>query len=603
MEQTRNAMISETSATAITFSHGVMDTLDHKIHESMHSLEIIAIDPQVRQLVIESNHEFEKINDIQSHIAEKEAEWISYTGKENPIFNELVKNPLSQRIEEYSQIFHESNEVDIFPEIFVTNKHGATIAENNRLTDWDQSDELPFQNTRDYGWYISDLVFDSSADVWGLEIAIAVKDGDEYVGMIKTIYNIEDVIKAFIDSTEEFPYETSIFGFATGDNRAIYFTDASFSIGDDITPLIEYLEIRDIGEGIFFGTYPPTGEKNIVAFSTSDGYRDFEGLNWVSGVIINENEFLDTTNHLTNILIITMIISGIVAIIVGISMVRGTIPPLEKIEKLAQKISMGKFDVNVDITTNDEFGSLAKSMNEMVSQLKQTTKEKGEFSAMITHELKTPLSTIIGYGEMLKDPKMGELNKDQKKAIDEIAVSATALEHIIENILTAQKIDQLKLTYKIEKISARRLLKESHDRLLPLMLEKQISFWSYTENETIISIDKERIIQVFENLVQNSIDFVPVSEGRIEITCNNKDSDILFSVKDNGTGMPKNKLKNLFQKYYQIDTSMTRKHGGSGLGLAICKGIVESFGGKIWVESEEGKGTIIYFTIPKESRV
>ncbi len=603
MEQTRNAMISETSATAITFSHGVMDTLDHKIHESMHSLEIIAIDPQVRQLVIESNHEFEKINDIQSYIAEKEAEWISYTGKENPIFNELVKNPLSQRIEEYSQIFHESTEVDIFPEIFVTNKHGATIAENNRLTDWDQSDELPFQNTRDYGWYISDLVFDSSADVWGLEIAVAVKDGDEYIGMIKTIYNIEDVIESFIDSTEEFPYETSIFGFATGDNRAIYFTDASFSIGDDITPLIEYLGIRDVSEGIFFGTYPPTGEKNIVAFSTSDGYRDFEGLNWISGVIINENEFLDTTNHLTNILIITMIISGIVAIIVGISIVRGTVPPLEKIEKLAQKISMGKFDVNVDITTNDEFGSLAKSMNEMASQLKQTTKEKGEFSAMITHELKTPLSTIIGYGEMLKDPKMGELNKDQKKAIDEIAVSATALEHIIENILTAQKIDQLKLTYKIEKISARRLLKESHDRLLPLMLEKQISFWSYTENETMISIDKERIIQVFENLVQNSIDFVPVSEGRIEITCNNKDSDIVFSVKDNGIGMPKNKLKNLFQKYYQIDTSMTRKHGGSGLGLAICKGIVESFGGKIWVESEEGKGTIIYFTIPKESRV
>jgi len=237
------------------------------------------------------------------------------------------------------------------------------------------------------------------------------------------------------------------------------------------------------------------------------------------------------------------------------------------------------------------------------TQLQETDKAKVEFSTMITHELKTPLSTIIGYGEMLKDPKMGELNKEQESAIDEICKSSTALETLIGNVLTAQKIELAKLTFNIEMTSVKVLLKKAHNRLLPLMLEKQIEFLTSTEYDAIITTDEEKMLQVFSNLVQNSVDFVPASGGRIKITCSNKNSNVLFSVIDNGSGMPKGKLKNLFTKYYQIDTSITRKHGGTGLGLPICKGIIKGLGGKIWVESEEGKGTIIYFTIPKKSRV
>ncbi|MDE1769015.1 MAG: ATP-binding protein, partial [Thaumarchaeota archaeon] len=111
--------------------------------------------------------------------------------------------------------------------------------------------------------------------------------------------------------------------------------------------------------------------------------------------------------------------------------------------------------------------------------------------------------------------------------------------------------------------------------------------------------DPDRLSQVFANLIKNSVDFVPKSDGVIEINAHGENNQVVFYVKDNGSGIPKEKQENLFKKFYQIDTSLKRSHGGTGLGLVICKGIAEALGGKIWFESEIGKGATFYFTIPK----
>jgi len=118
-----------------------------------------------------------------------------------------------------------------------------------------------------------------------------------------------------------------------------------------------------------------------------------------------------------------------------------------------------------------------------------------------------------------------------------------------------------------------------------------------TEKITIKS-DAPRLAQVLTNLINNAIDFIPKNEGKIEINAQKKDGQVQFYVKDNGIGMSLENQKKLFQKFFQADTSITRKHGGTGLGLSICKGIAEALGGKIWVESEEGKGSNFYFTTP-----
>jgi signal transduction histidine kinase len=114
------------------------------------------------------------------------------------------------------------------------------------------------------------------------------------------------------------------------------------------------------------------------------------------------------------------------------------------------------------------------------------------------------------------------------------------------------------------------------------------------------TLDEIRLAQILRNFINNSIDFVPARNGKIQLKIENDSEFVTFSIIDNGIGIPKDKQQNLFQKFYQIDTSSTRKHGGSGLGLSICKGIIESFKETVGVESEPGIGPTFYFKIPKQ---
>ena len=134
--------------------------------------------------------------------------------------------------------------------------------------------------------------------------------------------------------------------------------------------------------------------------------------------------------------------------------------------------------------------------------------------------------------------------------------------------------------------------------------EKQIELVSNSSINKKITLysDRNRIRQVIENLVKNALDFVPEKTGRIQIEVNNENSSTVFFVKDNGIGISTQNQKNLFKKFYQIDTSYKRKHGGTGLGLAICKGIVEGLDGKIWLKSTEGQGCSFYFSFPRDQR-
>ena len=245
-----------------------------------------------------------------------------------------------------------------------------------------------------------------------------------------------------------------------------------------------------------------------------------------------------------------------------------------------------------------------KKIKEQYVELTQIDKQKNEFASMVSHELTTPLFPIKFHAEMLKDPKLlGILNEEQKKSIDEIYQNSIKLERLIRDILDAQKIDMhamkfIKKTFEIDQFMEN-IIKINK----PLMNNKQIQLVNTTQGKFHANSDPERLEQVFSNLIKNSVDFVDEKKGRIEIGAESQEDDILFYVKDNGVGIPKEKQANLFKKFYQIDTSITRKHRGSGLGLSICKGIVEGLGGKIWLESTVDLGTIIYFTIPKHEMV
>ena len=144
------------------------------------------------------------------------------------------------------------------------------------------------------------------------------------------------------------------------------------------------------------------------------------------------------------------------------------------------------------------------------------------------------------------------------------------------------------------------LANESISESTLLTKNKKIEFTNLTKKGSIINSDRQRLAQVLKNLIRNSVEFVPENTGRVEIGASEEGNKVIFNVKDNGSGISEEDQKNLFKRFYQVDTSIKRKHGGLGLGLVICKGIVEGLGGNIWVESKKDHGTTFYFSIPKE---
>lgn len=254
------------------------------------------------------------------------------------------------------------------------------------------------------------------------------------------------------------------------------------------------------------------------------------------------------------------------------------------------------------IAIRTDITSQKKNEEELAMALEETKKSdvlKEEFFSMITHELKTPLTPIIGHCGMLKESNLlGELNATQLKSVNDIERNSVRLEHLIEDILDAQKLDLGKMLFNKKSFQIDEFMKNMESDLSSLMKDKQIEFVSQNSINTTITSDENRIKQVMDNLVKNAVDFVPKKTGRIEIGAELENSEIVFHIKDNGIGIPKDKQHNLFKKFYQVDTSTKRKHGGTGLGLVICKGIVDGLGGDLWVESDEGKGTIFYFSIP-----
>ena len=236
-------------------------------------------------------------------------------------------------------------------------------------------------------------------------------------------------------------------------------------------------------------------------------------------------------------------------------------------------------------------------------ELQQKDKLKHEFLSMASHELKTPLTPILGWCDALKSPQiLGNLSPNQLSAIETIEKNAEKLEKLIGDMLDVQKLELDEIKFNISDSSIAKILDTIKKDFEFAVKEKNITFEISSDTDITIKSDERRIIQVLSALIYNSIDFVPEKSGKINVMVNKNNNEILFCVQDNGMGIPKEKQQYLFKKFYQVDTSLTRKHGGTGLGLVISKGLVEGLGGKIWVDTDVGKGTKFYFTIPVEAK-
>jgi signal transduction histidine kinase len=287
----------------------------------------------------------------------------------------------------------------------------------------------------------------------------------------------------------------------------------------------------------------------------------------------------------------------------------------DNLERKIQNKTQSLTKVNEELKQlNSEFEKKEKELRKTNKSLIETENKKEEFISMLAHELRSPLVPIKGYTEMLLiSKKMGQLTDIQRKALQSIYRNVKKQESLVEDILDVYKLDLGKITLSKEEVLITDMVTNVINDLESTLEKKQISIITMINpgKASTVYCDQKRIEQVLSNLIKNSIDFVPEQKGQIILKSEVKGtekkeknkfksiSNITFTIQDNGVGIPQDKIDNLFKKFYQLDTSATRKHTGTGLGLVICKGIIEAHKGKIWIDSKYKSGFKIMFSIPQ----
>ena len=296
--------------------------------------------------------------------------------------------------------------------------------------------------------------------------------------------------------------------------------------------------------------------------------------------------------------------------------------PVREAQGFLDHVASGDFGARISVPNRDEFGVLAERMNYMAGelerfdaeqrraaaelgrlnqQLAQTSKAKSEFLANMSHELRTPMNAILGFTEMLIDGLYGEIPPDVMEPLTDIQLNGRHLLRLINDVLDLSKIEAGRMELALGEYSVREIVDIVHVSLRSLAAEKGLDFViRVPDNLAVAYGDNGRLTQCLMNLAGNAIKFT--REGRVEIGVELVGDDLVFHVSDTGIGIPQEELENVFTEFRQVDAAVTREYGGTGLGLSITKRFVEMHGGRIWVESEVGKGCTFLFSVPLRAK-
>lgn len=317
------------------------------------------------------------------------------------------------------------------------------------------------------------------------------------------------------------------------------------------------------------------------------------------GLTPQEQAYLSRTNQA---LTYAAVGAALLALIVGFLLARTLTRPLRALTEATEKMAGGELNQQVAVNSKDEIGELAESFNRMSREVARANQLRKQMTADIAHDLRTPLTVIAGYVESMRD---GDLAPTTER-LDSIYAEIERLQHLVSDLRLLAVTDAGELRLNLAPVNVASLLERVAASFQLSAEQKDISLTVTADsNLPDLIADESRIDRVLSNLVSNAIRHTPEG-GRVSILATRKSGiapnpslkgkgeSILISVEDTGEGIPASDLPHIFDRFYRADKSRTETDGASsGLGLAIAKALVEAHGGRIWVESEEGRGTRI----------
>ena len=270
--------------------------------------------------------------------------------------------------------------------------------------------------------------------------------------------------------------------------------------------------------------------------------------------------------------------------------------PLKTLMKFVQKITNGQLDQKVTVVGKDEIAELGNAFNHMAEQLQRVEQSRQEFVSNVSHELKTPLSSIKVLTEslMFQEDVPVEMYKE---FFEDINSEVDRLNSIISDLLTLVRLDQREIPLNITEVHLNEMIENLLRRLAPLAKKKNINLIYESHREVVAEIDTVKLSLALTNLVENAIKYTP-DGGEVTVILQADLQDAIITVKDTGIGIAKEEQSRIFERFYRTDKTRNRETGGTGLGLAITYKTIVMHNGSIVVESEEGKGSTFSAQIP-----
>ncbi len=304
-------------------------------------------------------------------------------------------------------------------------------------------------------------------------------------------------------------------------------------------------------------------------------------------------------------------------LLVGGMIIRSINEPLGRLAEATQAVAEGRFSHEVPTSGSDELSGLGQHFNAMVQRLGELDRTKQEFLSRVSHELKTPIVTILETNQLLLDRIPGSLNTKQQRLLELTQESCRRLSGSITKLLDLSRMNASDIRYRFEDVDLASVVGRTVTRFEGLGRERGIDIEERTAPETIdCRCDPERMAQVVENLLENALKFSPRgSTVRVELWSGSEvaarlppswrqrgsflpETAAMLTIADAGAGVPDDQKSRIFEKFHQVDGDQVSGGKGVGLGLAMCREIVEAHHGAIWVEDNHPTGSVFYLVLP-----
>jgi len=629
------------------------DSINRSIAEEVTDIETYVDSQFWKRSIAESNLKYENMSpeSVKRFFSDADKKWKEATSG-SPILKEYLGKPLSLRLKKLT-----ANSKSIV-EIFVTDKKGALVASSGRTSDFYQADEEWWKHAFDGGKgksCVEKIEFDESSDTWVLPIAVPLRD--ESGGVIGVCKSME-AIEKFLGHVEAFKIDKN--GHAVLINRK-----GDIIVHREIEPFTGKFVKEEVLRKIYStkrkwdivnDPHIHKGKVFIAYAEIAHPYLIESGIKWTIFIDQDSDEVFAPLRRLFRHMSVVVLIMLLTIIPVGFIFGGILAAPIKKLTKATKNIAKGDLDYNVKITTGDEIEELARSFGEMILAIKEDkkvivkgrdkfknlsrsldrkvgerTKElskaqeaalnmledlteakenlekamvvKSEFTSMVSHELRTPLTAIKEGIAIVLDGTAGKLNSEQKDFLDTAKRNVDRLARLINDVLDFQKLEAGRVEFRMEENDINEVAAEVRKAMVSVAAEKGLTL-TFKQGKDLprVVFDRDKIIQVLTNIINNAIKFT--EKGGVAITTKTvtKKNFIQVCVSDTGPGVKKEDLPKLFQRFEQLEKGKERKTGSSGLGLAISREIIERHKGKIWAESEPGKGMTVDFTLPIKER-